>query len=205
VHTQEPPQKSQRRFSLPGDSQPIFGVAFHRPPVTHRDDDALAVLGTILGEGRTSRLNVRMVKQDKSALAVGTIDGFPGDKYPGLMLVFAVPNQGRTPEEMEKVTLGEIERLRTDLVTPEELARVKTETRADFIRGLASNAGLAAQLAVFEARRGGWRKLFDEVAQIEAVTAEQVREVAQRYLVLENSTVGYMVTEGGSDKGAQGQ
>ncbi len=90
-------------------------------------------------------------------------------------------------------------------MAPEELARIKTETRADFIRGLASNAGLAAQLSEFEARRGGWRKLFDEVAQIEAVTREQARDVARRYLTVENSTVGYMVTGDAGSKGAAGQ
>ena len=205
VHTREPEQKGQRRFNLQGDSQPIFGVAFHRPPDSHPDDDALAVLGAILGEGRTSRLNVRMVKQDKSALATGAIDAFPGEKYPNLFIVFAVPNSGHSPEEMEKITFEEIARLREDLVLPEELARVKTEARANFIRGLATNSGLAAQLAEFEARRGGWRKLFDEVAQIEAIDRERVREVARRYLRVENSTVGYMETEAAAGKGAQGQ
>jgi predicted Zn-dependent peptidase len=205
VHTQEPAQNGQRRFSLQGDSQPIFGAAFHRPPDSHPDDDALAVLAAILGEGRTSRLNVRMVKRDKSALATGAIDAFPGEKYPNLFLVFAIPNSGHPPEEMEKITFEEIERLKAELVAPEELTRIKTETRADFIRGLASNAGLAAQLSEFEARRGGWRKLFDEVAQIEAVTREQVRDVARRYLTVENSTVGYMVTGDAGSKGAAGQ
>jgi predicted Zn-dependent peptidase len=205
VHTLEPEQKGQRRFALEGDTQPIFGVAFHRPPDTHPDDDALAVLAAILGDGRTSRLNVRLVKRDKSALGTGAIDAFPGEKYPGLFIVFSIPNSGHSPEEMEKVTMEEIERLRTDLVAAEELARVKTEARANFIRGLASNSALAAQLSEFEARRGGWRKLFDEVAEIEAVTREQVRDAARRYLTIENSTVGYMVTGGAGGKGAQGQ
>jgi predicted Zn-dependent peptidase len=200
VVTVEPPQKGQRRFVLQGDTQPIFGLGFHRPDESHPDDAAFQVLGSILGDGRTSRLYKRLVKQDKSALFAGAFNGFPGSEYPSLFMVFSIPNSGHTPEEMEKVTLEEIERLKKEPVSAEELARVKTQTRAGFIRALESNSGLAGQLAEFEAMRGDWRRLFDEVARIEAVTAEQVQAIAQKYLTVENSTAGSMVTDGGSQR-----
>ena len=196
VVTVEPAQKGQRRFALQGDTQPIFGVGFHRPAEAHPDDAALSVLAQILGDGRTSRLYKRMVKEEKSALDTGAFNGFPGSKYPNLLLVYSVPNAGHTPEQMEKSTFEEIDKMKKDLVSEEELARVKTRTRANFIRGLESNSGLASALASFETSRGDWRKLFEEVDRIEAVTREQVRDAARKYLVEENSTVGYMVTEG---------
>lgn len=196
VQTKEPKQNGQRRYVLNGDTQPIFGMCFHRPEEGHADDAALSVLGSVLGDGRTSRLHKRLVKQDKSALAAGAFNGFPGSKYPNLFIVFSIPNSGHSPEEMEKVTLEEIERLKTERITDEELQRVKTQTRAGFIRSLGSNSGLARALAEFEVLRGGWRNLFEEVARIEAVTHEQVQEAAKKYLTTENSTVGYMVTKG---------
>jgi len=199
VHTVEPAQKGERRFVLHGDTQPIFAVAFHRPADEHADDAALQVLGRVLGEGRTSRLYKRLVKQDKSALFSGAFNGFPGTKYPSLFLAFSIPNSGHTPEEMEKVAMEEIGRIKKEPIATEELERIKTETRADFIRGLGSNMGLAGQLADFEIMRGGWEKLFDEVARIQAVTREQVQDVAQRYLTEENSTVGYMITKSDKD------
>ncbi len=205
VHTVEPKQNGQRRFELKGDTQPIFGVAFHRPADSDPDDAALTVLGSVLGDGRTSRLYKRLVKQDKSALAAGSFGGFPGTKYPNLFLVYAVPNAGHDPQEMEKVTFEEIDRLKTDLIADDELARIKTQVRANFIRGLGSNSGLANQLAEFETLHGGWQKVFDEVARIQTVTREQVRDAARKYLELENSTVGSMVTEGANGKGAQGE
>jgi len=205
VHTVEPKQNGQRRFELKGDTQPIFGVAFHRPADSDPDDAALTVLGSVLGDGRTSRLYKRLVKQDKSALAAGSFGGFPGTKYPNLFLVFAVPNAGHDPQEMEKVTFEEIARLKSDLISDDELARIKTQVRANFIRGLGSNTGLANQLAEFETLHGGWQNVFDEVARIEKVTREQVRDVARKYLATENSTVGSMVTEGANGKGAQGE
>jgi predicted Zn-dependent peptidase len=117
-------------------------------------------------------------------------------------MVYAIPNRGHTPEEMEKVTFEEIARLKSDLVSEAELARVKTQTRAGFIRGLASNSGLAGQLVAFEVRRGGWAKLFDEVARLDAVTREQVRDAARTYLTIENATVGTMVTDAPPGEGA---
>jgi predicted Zn-dependent peptidase len=195
VHTVEPEQNGERRFVLQGDTQPIFAVGFHRPSVTDPDDSALDVLARILGQGRTSRLYKRCVKDEKSALFAGAFVGFPGNKYPSLFLVFAIPNSGHDPEEIEKAAWEEIERVQKDLITDEELARVKTEVRAEFIRGIESNQGLAGQLASYEVLRGDWKELFKEVDRIDAVTREKVQEVARKYLTRKNATVGTMVTE----------
>jgi len=73
------------------------------------------------------------------------------------------------------------------------------QTRADFIRGLESNSGLAAALADFETLRGGWEKLFEEVGRIQAVTREQVQAAARTYLTKDNATIGYMLTEGNKE------
>ena len=197
VRTKEPEQKGQRRFVLPGDTQPIFGMGFHRPDQNHADDAPLSVLGSVLGDGRTSRLYKRMVKDEKSALAVGSFNGFPGSKYPTLFIVFAIPNSGFTPEQMETTSFEEIKKVQDDGITDEELTRIKTQNRAGFIRSLEGNQGLAGALAEFEILRGGWEKLFDEVARIESVTREQVQAAARTYLTAENATVGHMVTKGG--------
>jgi predicted Zn-dependent peptidase len=195
VHTVEPEQKGERRFTMQGDSQPIMAIGFHRPNVNHSDDAALNVLARVLGQGRTSRLYKRCVKDEKSALFAGAFPAFPGEKYPGLFIVFAIPNSGNSPEEIETAGWEEVAKLQKDLITEEELGRVKTEVRAEFIRGIESNSGLARQLAEFEVLRGGWENLFNEVARLEAVTREDVRAMAQKYLIRDNATVGYMVTE----------
>lgn len=199
VHTVEPEQNGERRFTLKGDTQPVFGLGFHRPSITHEDDAALSVLARVLGQGRTSRLYKRLVKEDKSALFAGAFSGFPGQKYPSLFIVFSLPNSGHTPEEMEKTTWEEIKTLRKDLISEEELARVKTEVRAEFIRGIESNQGLAGQLAAYEVLHGSWETMFEEVASIEAVTREDVRNMAQKYMTHGNATVGYMITEDPDD------
>ncbi|UCE02818.1 MAG: insulinase family protein [Candidatus Latescibacterota bacterium] len=195
VHTVEPEQKGERRFVLQGDTQPIFAMGFHRPNITHEDEAKIEVLARILGQGRTSRLYKRCVKEEKSALFAGAFPAFPGEKYPSLFVVFAIPNADNTPEQIEEAGWEEIKKLQTDLVSQEELDRVKTEVRAQFIRGIESNSGLAGRLAEYEVLQGGWEKLFERVDQIEAVTREDVRETAIKYLTRNNATIGYMVTE----------
>jgi predicted Zn-dependent peptidase len=98
---------------------------------------------------------------------------------------------------METVSFEEIKKVQDEGITAEELTRIKTQTRAGFIRNLEGNQGLAGALAEFEILRGGWEKLFDEVARIEAVTGEQVQAAARTYLTAENATVGHMVTKSG--------
>ena len=206
VHTAEPEQKGERRFTLQGDTQPIFAMAFHRPNTTHPDDPALAVLARVFGQGRTSRLYERLVKKEKSALFAGAFPEFPGNKYPSLFIVFAIPNSGHTPDAIEKVGWEEIKRLQDELIDADELARVKTEVRAEFIRGIESNSGLAGQLAAYETLRGGWEELFKEVGRIEAVTREDVQAMARKYLQRQNATIGAMVTEERrAETGAQGK
>jgi predicted Zn-dependent peptidase len=195
VHTVEPEQNGERRFTLQGDTQPIFAMGFHRPSTTDDDDPKLAVLARVLGQGRTSRLFERCVKKEKSALFAGAFPEFPGNKYPSLFIVFAIPNSGHTPEAIEKAGWEEIKRLQDELIGDEELARVKTEVRAEFIRGIEDNSGLAGQLAAFEILRGGWEKLFDEVGRIEQVTREDVQAMAKKYLTRKNATIGAMVTD----------
>jgi len=66
---------------------------------------------------------------------------------------------------------------------------VKTRTRANLVRGLDSNQGLAVQLGLSQARYGDWRGLFQEVDRIQKVTAADVRRVANDTFVEANRTV----------------
>ena len=80
---------------------------------------------------------------------------------------------------------------------------VKTRAKATLIRGLASNSGLAQQLAVAETRYGDWRELFRQVDRIDKVTKQDIRRVASQTFVEANRTVGSIETikpvEGGKE------
>jgi predicted Zn-dependent peptidase len=82
----------------------------------------------------------------------------------------------------------ELDRLKTEDITDEELARFKTRAKADLLRGLADNEGLAHQLAEYQTRYGDWRQLFRELDKINAVTKADVRRVANKIFVESNRT-----------------
>ncbi len=194
VETQEPPQRGQRRVTVEDLSQPFVLIGYHKPNIKHPDNAVFDAITDIIGEGRTSRLYKSLVKEKKIAIAASGFQGLPGNKYPGLFLFYAVPAKGHTNQECEDAIYAEIERLKTELVTPQEIAKAKTRSRAGLIHQLDSNSGLAAQLTFYEVVTGDWRNLFKYLDKIEKVTAEDVQRVAKEYFLSRNRTVGVIET-----------
>jgi predicted Zn-dependent peptidase len=94
-------------------------------------------------------------------------------------LFFLAPAAGHTTAENEKAFYEVLERFKSQKVDGVTLARVKTKTRADLIRRLDSNSGLAGLLTAYHAIYGDWRKLFTSLDELDAVTAEDVQRVAK--------------------------
>lgn len=188
--TVEPPQQAERTVVLREASQPFYVEGYHKPDSYHPDDAVYTVIGDLMTSGRTSRLYRTLVRDQKIAAAAGGFPGFPGDKYPNLFAFYAVPTPGHGPAEVRDAVRAEIAKLQTTEMTADELTMVKTRAKANLIRGLANNQGLAIQLASAQARFGDWRELFRQVERIEKVTAADVRRVAQATFVESNRTVG---------------
>jgi len=194
VETEEPPQRGQRQVMVEDPSQPLILIGYHKANINHPDNAVFDAITDIVGSGRTSRLYKSLVKEKKIAIAASGFQGLPGNKYPGLFLFYAVPAKGHTNQECEEAIYAEIEKLKTELVTPEELAKAKTRSRADLIRQLDSNSGLAAQLTFYEVVTGDWRNLFKQLDEIEKVAAEDIQRVAKEYFTSKNRTVGVIET-----------
>ncbi len=186
----EPPQTAPRAVTLKLASQPWYLEGYHRPAVNHPDNVVYELMGNILSDGRTSRLYQSLVEQQQLALQAQGFSGFPGDKYPNLMLFYALTAPGHTVEEVAQALHQEIERLQTDPVSATELDRVKTQARADLLRSLDSNMGLAQLLTEYEVKTGDWRNLFTELDKIIAVTPADILRVARATFTPANRTVG---------------
>ncbi len=198
VVTVEPPQLGQKRIEVEDAMQPLLLIGYHRPDVYSVDAAVLSAIADILAGGRSSRLYEALVKEQQIALHVGAIPGWM-EKYPGLYLFYAFPSQGHTTRECEEAILAEIEKIKQEPVTEEEVAAVKTRARAAFLSGLASNAGIAEQLARAESRFGDYREMFREVPKIEAVQAADIQRVANKIFVKRNSTVAVIVPPAKAD------
>ncbi|MCY3555792.1 MAG: pitrilysin family protein [Gemmatimonadetes bacterium] len=194
VETTEPPQIAERRVTMEDRSQPVILMGYHKVDINHEDDVVFNVLSDILGSGRTSRLYTKLVKDQKIAVNASSFTDFPGSKYPNMIVFFAFPSKDYTAADTEQAIEEEIERIRNEEVSEEELSRAKVRARVNLIRGLESNMGLATQLAYFHVLTGDWRNLFHSIDAINEVTAEDIKRVANEYLVSKNRTVASIVT-----------
>ena len=79
-------------------------------------------------------------------------------------------------------------------IETEEVEKIKARAKAQFVNGLTSNSGLAFQLAAYQTYWGDWREMFNELNRINAVTADDIRRVANTYLTAKNRTVIMMNT-----------
>ena len=194
VVTVEPPQQGERRVTLERPAQPMLLMGFHRPDGAHPDDPVYNVIMEILGRGRTSRLHQSLVRDQQIAAMASAFTGFPGWRFPHLVVVAAVPAPGQTNAACEAAIEAELERLIQEPVSDEELQKARARSRADLVRQLVSNSGMADQLASYEALTGDWRNLFRDLDRIDQVTAEDVQRVARGVFVRANRTVGQVET-----------
>lgn len=204
--TVESPQIGERQVVIKEASQPFYLEGYHRPDSRDPDDAVYNAISDILSKGRTSRLYKSLVRDKKIAVVSQGFNGFPGDKYPNLFAFFAVPTPGHSPQESADAIHTELERLKTQDVTEEELRSVKTRAKADLIRGLDDNQGLANQLGTAQARFGDWRELFRDIDRIEKVTPADIRRVAAKTFIDNNRTVGMIESTqmaGAAPKGAK--
>ncbi|HIK18795.1 MAG TPA: insulinase family protein [Leptolyngbyaceae cyanobacterium M33_DOE_097] len=189
----EPPQTQQREVTLNLQTQPWYLEGYHRPAVDHPDSVVYDMIASILSNGRTSRLYKSLVEEKQLALTAQGLNAFPGDKYPTLLLFYALTAPGHTVDEVATALEQEIRRLKTEPVSAEELDRVKNQARAGLLRSLKSNMGMAQALLEYEVKTGSWRNLFTELDKIEAVTAADIQRVAKATFVPANRTVGRLV------------
>jgi predicted Zn-dependent peptidase len=192
--TTEPPQNAERRVVLYDRSQPLYLEGYHRPDYRSPDDAVYDAIADLMSNGRTSRLYRSLVRDKKIAADSAGFTGLPGNKYPHLFAFYAFPLPGHKPDEMAEAIHHEIERLKTEDISDEELKMIRTRAKANLLRGLDSNEGLATQLALFQTRYGDWRELFRQVDNLEKVSKADIRRVANQTFVPVNRTVGIIET-----------
>ncbi len=195
--TTEPPQNSERSVVLHDQSQPVYLESYHRPDYRSPDDQVYDAIADLMSSGRTSRLYRALVRDKQIASDAEGFTGYPGNKYPHLFAFYATPIPGHTTKEVGEAIHVEIERLKKEDISDEELKMIKTRAKANLIRSLGSNEGLAFALGLYEARYDDWRELFRSVDRIEKVTKADIRRVASETFKPNNRTVGIIEFAGG--------
>jgi len=190
--TREPEQRGERRQIVHADVRsPLLAGAWHAPATGHPDAEALDVASQILSGGRSSRLYRRLVYDAQKALAAQGAYWELADA--GVFYAFAPVRPDARIEDVERLFLAEIARLRDQPVSPAELEKAKRQLEVSLVNGLATNHALASRIARETASFGRVRPLEERLAAIARVTADDVRRVAQTYLVDDKRSLVHVV------------
>ena len=190
----EPPQRETRVVVTEKDARRAYlEMAFHGPSMKDPDVYAWDLLSMILGSGETSRL-YRSVKDGK-----GLVDSVSASSYtprdPGLLFVGGTLSPEKAREALKEILL---ETFRMVAAPPEgpELARAKTATETDFLYSLESQSALARHVGFYETTLNDAAFEQTYLRKIRAVTADDIRTVAKKYLSPGNLTVSAVLPEG---------
>jgi len=185
VVTLEVKQPAEKRMNAEAEANPQVDIVWHTVPFGHKDSYALDILAQILST-RTGRLYKGLVMG--SEVATEAEAGTDNRKWAGIFSISAEAREPHTPEEVEQAIYTELNKLKTELVPDDELQKVKNNFAAYEYRRLTSNMSILIQL-IFNEGLGDWREINAAGPKSQAVTAEDVRRVANTYLTTENRNV----------------
>lgn len=152
---------------------------------------ALEVLAGILDGGSSARLSSNLVRGKQIAVAAGAGYGLTS-RLSDLFELEATPAEGKTVQDLEVALKAEVAKLQDKVVDSEELQRIKAQVLASAVYERDSNFYQAMQLGTLETAGLGWQKADEYVAKVNQVTAEQVRDVARKYLVEDHLNIAYL-------------
>ena len=182
----EPEQDGAKRVIVHKESEvEMLAIAFHIPNFQHKDQVTLSVISEILYSGKSSRLYKELVDKKQMVNSVYAYNMENTD--PGLFLFIANCNPGVKATDVEIELIKEIEKMKTTEVTKAELAKVKINTKADFIHSLESSTSVANLYGSYLVR-GDISPLMSYEDDVKKITAKKVLKAAQKYFNFDKST-----------------
>ena len=192
----EPQQVGIKRLVVKAPAElPQLVMAYHTPTLKDPKQDwkpyALDVLAGVLDGNESARLNKHLVREQQIASAAGaSYDSI--SRGPSLFTLDATPSTGKTVQEVEAALRGEIALLVKDGVSEDELKRVKAQVMAGEVYKLDSVFYQAMQIGQLESIGLGYQAIPVMLEKLQAVTAEQVQQVAREFLQDDNLTVAVL-------------
>jgi predicted Zn-dependent peptidase len=185
VVTLEVKQPAEKRMYAEAEANPQADILWHTVPFGHKDSYPLSVLAQILST-RTGRLYKGLILG--SEIATETWAHQAARKWAGYFNIGGEAKEGHTPEDVEEGIYAELDKLKKEEVPAEELQKVKNNFAANEYRKLSSNMAILMQLIQYDGL-GDWREINESNSKIQAVTAADVKRVANEYFKKENRAV----------------
>jgi len=168
----------------------VFSV-YKVPDIKNEDSFALDVLANILSEGKSSRLYHSLVYEKQIAVSAwASYEGLSRDPF--LFLTGATASQGKKINDVEKALLDEIAKIKKEPPSGRDVQKAKNQIEASFIMEQDSIYMQARVIGTFE-MIDGWRMIDKYLEGIRQVSPDDVRRVAEKYLVAERKTTGVLV------------
>ena len=192
----EPPQTGIKRLTVKAPAQlPYLMMGYHTPTIQDVAADwepyALEMLEGVLDGNASARLNKSLVRQQQIASSVGA-SYVATARGPSMFYLSGTPSEGKTVVELEQALNDEIKRLIDEGVTEEELARVRAQVVAGHVYQRDSIFSQAMQIGRLEGVGLSHRSLDTMLEKLQAVTTEQVREVAKKFFKEDSLTVAVL-------------
>ncbi|QOP46728.1 M16 family metallopeptidase [Sulfurimonas paralvinellae] len=182
----EPKQDGPKRVVIHKESEvEMIAITFHIPNFQHKDQVTLSVISEILYSGKSSRLYKELI--DKQRLVNSVYAYNMENKDPGLFIFLATCNPGVKAETVEKELIKQIERIKNEPVTKEELEKVKINTKSDFVYSLESSSSVANLYGSYLVR-GDITPLEKYEENVNKITAKKVQKAAQKYFDFNTAT-----------------
>jgi zinc protease len=197
-------QSGMRKITVKAPAELPYLMMGYKVPVLNTASEqwepyALEMLAGILGGSNSARFPRELVREQQ--IAVGVNIGYDlFARQEDLLVIEATPAQGHEIEEVKQAIEVQIERLKTELVNEDELARIKAQVVAHKVYEQDSVFYQAMQMGMLETIGLGWRKLDEYPERIRAITAEQVQAVARKYLIKDGLTVATLDPQPLDDK-----
>ncbi len=191
-------QKGMRRITVKAPAElPYLLMGYQAPVLKTAGKDAawepyaLEVLAGVLDGGDSARFAKYLVRESQIAASAGAGYGLYA-RLQDLFMLDGTPAQGHTVVELEQALRTQIKRLQDEKVSDAELVRIKAQVVASEVYERDSTMSQAMQIGTLETVGLDWRIIDDYVAKVSAVTAEQIQQVARKYLIDDHLTVAVL-------------
>lgn len=194
VYTTEPAQEGQRRFTIQrGEDTPKVMMGYHIPRALDKDSYTLDVIDSLLGDDnrQSSRLYKRLVD---TGLASDVYASSYTLRDPGLFVLYASATPGSKLDTLESSLQQELDKLKTETVPAEELQRAKTSISKRLKLSSVDPLELAQQIGEALAT-GNLDYWLNFEKRINAVTADDIKRVANKYFTSKNESVGHYLPQ----------
>ncbi len=167
-------------FEDPNIQKPMVVAAYRTPSMKTRDARVLDFISTYLSDGKSSKLYKKIVDDKKMALQIGAFS-YNQEDY-GTYILYGMPQGDFTSKDIIKEVDDEIVKLQSDLISENDLQKLKNKYENNYVSGNASVEGIADNLASYYLLYGDVNLINTEIEMYNSITPEEIRSVAKKYL-----------------------